>query len=151
MTQGERVKTVRKSLHLTLEKFGEKLGVTKVAISNIEKGNRALTDQMTRAICREYNVNYDWLLSEEGDMFDALPQTILDELCRQYDLNEFDRVLISMYLNLSSDERRRFMEKVYEAGACVMQASKIRAMNKGITRIPLSHCCACMYMYFTNS
>ena len=40
MTQGERVNELRKSLGLTLEKFGERLGVTKVAISNIEKGNR---------------------------------------------------------------------------------------------------------------
>lgn len=47
MTQGERIKEVRNSLGLTLEKFGDRLGVTKVAISNIEKGNRNLTEQMT--------------------------------------------------------------------------------------------------------
>ena len=33
MTQGERVKKVRKTRQLTLEKFGEKLGVGKTAIS----------------------------------------------------------------------------------------------------------------------
>lgn len=37
MTQGERIKEIRGILGLTLEKFGDKLGVTKVAISNIEK------------------------------------------------------------------------------------------------------------------
>ena len=36
MTQGERIKDVRNSLGLTLEKFGEKLGVTKTAISRLE-------------------------------------------------------------------------------------------------------------------
>lgn len=69
MTQGERVKEVRKSLGLTLEKFGEKLGVGKTAISNIEKGNRNLTEQMTKSICREYGVDYIWLTSGEGEMF----------------------------------------------------------------------------------
>ena len=64
MTHGERVKEIRKTLNLTLEKFGEKLGVGKTAISNIEKGNRNLTDQMAKAICREYNVNYDYLIYE---------------------------------------------------------------------------------------
>ena len=34
MTQGERVREVRKTLGLTLEKFGEKLGIQKSAISN---------------------------------------------------------------------------------------------------------------------
>lgn len=69
MTQGERIKELRKSLDLTLEKFGERLGVTKVAISNIEKGNRNLTEQMTKSICREYNVEYLWLTTGEGEMF----------------------------------------------------------------------------------
>ena len=48
MTQGERVKEIRKALGLTFEKFGEPLGVGKTAISNIEKGNRNLTEQMTK-------------------------------------------------------------------------------------------------------
>ena len=61
MTQGERIREVRNTLGLTLEKFGDRLGVTKVAISNIEKGNRNLTEQMTKAICREFNVDYMWL------------------------------------------------------------------------------------------
>lgn len=54
---------------MTLEKFGDKVGVTKVAISNIEKGNRNLTDQMAISICREFNVNENWLRTGEGEMF----------------------------------------------------------------------------------
>lgn len=69
MTQGERVKEIRKSLGLTLEKFGEKLGVGKTAISKIEKGENSLTEQMTKSICREYGVDYIWLTSGEGEMF----------------------------------------------------------------------------------
>ena len=76
MTQGERVKEVRKTLDLTLEKFGEQLGVTKVAISNIEKGNRNLTDQMSKAICREFNVSEEWLRDGTGNMFVDLSREI---------------------------------------------------------------------------
>ena len=106
MTQGERIREIRKAMGLTLEKFGEKLGVTRVAISNIENGNRNLTDQMARSICREYNVSYDYLIDGEGEMFDDLPQTILDELCRQYDLDDFDRALVEMYIGLPEDVRK---------------------------------------------
>lgn len=69
MTQGERVKVVRKENNLTLEAFGKRLGVTKVAISNIENNNRKLTDQMLISICREFNVNEDWLRNENGEIF----------------------------------------------------------------------------------
>lgn len=114
MTQGERVREVRNALKLTLEKFGEKLGVTKVAISNIEKGNRNLTEQMAVSICREYNVNYDYLMNGEGEMFGALPQTILDELCKQYDLDDLDRKLLDFYLTLDSDVRQAVKKHIRE-------------------------------------
>lgn len=74
MTRGERVKEVRKSLNLTMEQFGNKLGVTKVAISNIEKEKRNLTEQMSRAICREFNVSEEWLKTGEGEMYQQLSE-----------------------------------------------------------------------------
>ena len=110
MSNGERVNEVRKSLGLTLEKFGEKLGVTKTTISRIEKGVNNLTDQMAISICREYNVNYDYLMYGEGEMFDDLPQTIVDELCAQYDLNDFDKALVEMYVSLPAGSRERIKE-----------------------------------------
>lgn len=110
MTNGERVNEVRKSLGLTLEKFGKKLGVTKTTISRIEKGVNNLTDQMAISICREYNVNYDYLMYGEEEMFDDLPQTIVDELCAQYDLNDFDKALVEMYVSLPAGSRERIKE-----------------------------------------
>ena len=110
MTQGERVNQIRKTLDLTLEKFGEKLGVQKSSISKIEKDRVALSDQMAKSICREYNVNYDYLMYGEGEMFDDLPQTIVDELCAQYNLNDFDKVLVEMYVSLPTGSRERIKE-----------------------------------------
>lgn len=71
MTQGERVKEVRKSenINMTLEKFGEKLGVTKQTVSRIENGVNNLTEQMIKSICREFNVDYIWLTTGNGEMF----------------------------------------------------------------------------------
>lgn len=106
MTQGERVRDIRKELGLTLEKFGEKLGVGKTAISKIEKGENSLTDQMLKAICREYNANYDYIMSGEGEMFSNLPQTVLDELCSQYDCDADDRKMIQEYLKLDAASRK---------------------------------------------
>lgn len=82
MKQGERIREVRNSLGLTLEKFGDRLGVTKVAISNIEKGNRNLTEQMTKAICREFNVDYIWLTTGEGEMFVETDDDFIERIDR---------------------------------------------------------------------
>lgn len=69
MTQGERVKAVRKSLGLTLEIFGAKIGLKKSGLSLIENGRNELTDSNAKAICREFGVNEDWLRTGVGDMF----------------------------------------------------------------------------------
>lgn len=69
MTQGERIKEIRKYLDLTMEKFGERLGVGKTAISKLENNERNLTDQMAVSICREFDVNETWLRTGEGEMF----------------------------------------------------------------------------------
>jgi transcriptional regulator with XRE-family HTH domain len=75
MTQGERVKEVRKFRKMSMEQFGERLGVQKSAISKIEKGDRGLTEQMLKSICREFNVNEEWLRTGDGDM----PQKLSEE------------------------------------------------------------------------
>ena len=103
MTQGERIREVRKALGLTLEKFGDKLGVKKNTLSALERGVNGLTDQMAKAICREYNVSYDYLIY--GDPFDDLPQTVLDELCIQYELDDIDRQIIDLYISLPKELR----------------------------------------------
>ncbi|NSE43274.1 helix-turn-helix transcriptional regulator [Dorea longicatena] len=112
MTQGERIKAVRKELGLTLEKFGEKLGAKKNTMSAIETGRNSLTDQMARSICREYNVDYDFLMYGEGEMFTDLPKTIVDELCMQFDLDDFDRAVVEMYLDLPAELRQAIKAKV---------------------------------------
>lgn len=71
----ERLKELRKDhLHLTLEKFGEPLGVQNSAISKLETGRTKLTDQMILSICRTYNVNEEWLRNGTGPIFQELPE-----------------------------------------------------------------------------
>ena len=65
----ERVKELRKALGLSGEKFGEKIGLKKVAVSQIETGRNNLTEQNIISICREFKVNEDWLRYGTGEMF----------------------------------------------------------------------------------
>lgn len=71
----ERIKEVRKTLGLTLEEFGNKIGVTKTTISRIENGVNSVTNQMLISICREFGVNEEWLRSGEGEMFVPLTRS----------------------------------------------------------------------------
>lgn len=65
----DRLKHLRKTLKLSQEEFGKRLGVGKSAISYLESGRSNITDQMTKSICREYNVDFHWFTTGEGEMF----------------------------------------------------------------------------------
>lgn len=105
MTQGERIKEVRNTLGLTLEKFGEKLGVTKTAISRIEKGERGLTEQMTKAICREFSVDYMWLTTGEGEMFIDSDDDFIERIDRiMAGEDDARKNLFKFMLELSDDD-----------------------------------------------
>lgn len=105
MTQGERIKDVRNSLGLTLEKFGVKLGVTKTAISRIEKGERSLTEQMTKSICREFGVDYIWLTTGEGEMFVDTDDDFIERIDRiMAGEDEARKNLFKFMLELSDED-----------------------------------------------
>lgn len=111
MTQNERVKEVRKSLGLTMEKFGDRVGVTKTAISNIESGNRNLTEQMTKSICREFGVSYEWLTNESGEMFVENDDEFLGRI-DQIMHNEGDfRIRLFKSLVYADEERLKSLEE----------------------------------------
>lgn len=71
----ERIKELRKTLGLTLERFGEALGVGKTSISKLENGERNLTERMFKDICREFDVREEWLRTGEGEMFKELSRS----------------------------------------------------------------------------
>ncbi len=64
-----RIRELRKALSLTAESFGNKIGIVRSAVSNIETGNRQPTNQLILSICREFDVNETWLRTGEGEMF----------------------------------------------------------------------------------
>nr|DAT70734.1 MAG TPA: helix-turn-helix domain protein [Caudoviricetes sp.] len=94
----ERIHQLRKALGLTLEEFGTKVGVGKSAISKIERGENNLSEQMFKSICREWNVNEEWLRTGEGEMF--------VELTRDEQIASF---IGSIQANVDDSFKKRFI------------------------------------------
>ena len=140
MTQNERVKEIRKTLGLTLEKFGERIGVTRGSMSNIENGNRNLTEQMTKSICREFSVDYMWLTTGEGEMFIDTDDDFIERI---------DRIIV----NISGDKIKSIVKDATIAinkNRPVSEADITKVIEKGINKInvdehELIHCLPTSY------
>lgn len=143
MTQNERVKEVRKTLGLTLEKFGDRLGIKKAAVSKIEKGENSLTDANIKAICREFSVDYMWLTTGEGEMFVETDDDFFERIDRiMAGENETRKNMIKMLLYASDDDIEAF-------DRLVDYYISLRAENKktdSLFQLPVSW----VYRYKTN-
>lgn len=62
----DRILTIREKLELSQEEFGERIGVTKSTISLLERKLRNPSERVIRDICREFNINEEWLRSGVG-------------------------------------------------------------------------------------
>lgn len=65
----ERIKKIRKCLGLTQQEFADRLGIKRGAIANYEIGRNVPIDAVVSLICREFNVNREWLVEGTGEMF----------------------------------------------------------------------------------
>ena len=57
----DRIKKIRKDSGLTQVDFGTKIGVKGNTITGYETGIRTPSDAIIFSICREFNINENWL------------------------------------------------------------------------------------------
>lgn len=65
----ERLKELRKSLNLTQQAFADRIGIARGNIGAYEVGKNAPSDAVISLICKEFNVNEEWMRYGTGDMF----------------------------------------------------------------------------------
>ena len=85
--------------------FGSAINMSGGAITNMEKGIRNITDRTIRDICREYNVNPEWLINGNEPMFEDVTSELdiddeVRQLTKQYSLlNNEDQELVKKLIN----------------------------------------------------
>ena len=104
----ERLKKLRKALDLTQQEFADRIGIKRNSFANYETGRNTPIDAIIVSICREFNVNEDWLRNGVGDMFLPTDRNAdIAKLTKQL-LNEesdsFKNRFVSMLANLTIEE-----------------------------------------------
>ena len=92
----DRIKKIRKAFDLTQQAFAKRLGAKRNNIAGYEIGSRSPSDAVISLICREFNINEEWLRNSTGGMF--FPEN------RQ---NEIEQIL----KNLLSEEKDSFKSR----------------------------------------
>ena len=70
----ERIRLLRKELGLNQSDFGNKIGVKQGTVAGYESGARTPLDAVVSSICREFDVNEEWLRTGEGEMVEQMTE-----------------------------------------------------------------------------
>lgn len=101
-----RIAEVRKAVNLTQEKFAAQLGLSRNFLWMIEKGDRVPSDRTIADICREFNVNENWLRTGEGEMFNPQDEKLaafVGSLVAD-DSDPFKRRMVELLADLTPEE-----------------------------------------------
>ena len=71
----DRIKQLRKALELTQQEFADRIGIKRNSFANYETGRNTPIDAIIVSMCREFNVNEEWLRTGTGEMFNELDAT----------------------------------------------------------------------------
>lgn len=106
----KRIKKLRKALDLTQQTFADRLGIKQNTIAKYETGRGTPTRAVVSLICREFNVNEEWLRTGNGEMFVPAPSGSLEALAREYSLSNGVYLLIRRFLELKPEVQESFVD-----------------------------------------
>lgn len=114
----DRLRNLRRQLDLTQAEFAERIGSVQNTITGYENGRRQPSGAVISLICKEFNVNEEWLREGVGEMFKAAPSSVLEQMAEVYSFSHRDYVAVEKFANLNRQRRDvilDFMREVVSA------------------------------------
>jgi transcriptional regulator with XRE-family HTH domain len=109
MNASGRLKYLREQMNLSQEDFAAKLGLTKSAISDIERGRKTLTERNISYISTIYGINPHWLRTGEEPVYFAnkLP---MDAVAAMNGLSDIEMDILRSYMRLPYPDRQNILQ-----------------------------------------
>lgn len=111
----DRIRRLRRSLDLTQQEFADRIGVKRNTITSYEIGRSQPMDAVISLICREFDVNEDWLRYGKGDMItpkEDREDDVFDEIILKYGLDKRSRGLLESFCKLRAEDRQAVIKFV---------------------------------------
>lgn len=109
----DRLRLLREETGLSRAAFGQKLGVSGDVINNLERGRVEIKDHIIKLVCSEFSINEDWLRNGTGEMKMKTPSGIMEDLKKEFNLDDFAYSFVYEYLKLGEGKRNAVQEFFY--------------------------------------
>ena len=102
----KRINELISALNLSQSEFGKRIGVTRTAVSKWCNGIQGPSETTIREICRQFNVDYNWLTEGKFEMFLKAPKSKIEILQRDYGLTTDECAYILTFLQADQTTRQ---------------------------------------------
>ena len=106
----ERIRLVREKAGLSQTAFGQRLGLSRDVINNLERGRVDIKEHIVKLICSEYNVQETWLRTGEGEMYSQAELFSLDRFLQERGASDLELSIIKAYFELDPAIRRAVLD-----------------------------------------
>ena len=106
----DRLKKLRKTLDMTQQSFADKIGMKQNTIAQYEMGRTVPSDAIIFSICREFDVNEDWLRNGNEPMFIEIPEEDMFSRAAAECIKDNDKTAMEgliLWRSLPPDARKR--------------------------------------------
>ncbi len=109
----KRLRLLREKIGISRAAFGQRICVSGDVINNLERGRVEIKEHILKLICSEFSVNEDWLRTGKGEMFLKTPSITMEQLKKEFNLDEFSYNLVYKYLTLPPSQREKVRDFFY--------------------------------------
>lgn len=110
----KRIRLIRKENKMSQEEFGKAIGIGKTSVSKLESGENNPSERTLMLICKEFNINENWLRTGTGEMKKDIDMDF-SSICAEIGIkDEKAKAAIMKYYELSDDDKKlwwKFMEQ----------------------------------------
>lgn len=123
----DRLKKLRKELDLTQTEFAERIGSVQNTITGYESGRRNPSNPVIASICKEFNVNEEWLRTGDGEMFAPDAGEEIEQLAKKYHLSRGMQIFIEKLVNTKPEVQEVLINLIMETAAGIESIKNLDA------------------------
>ena len=115
MDLGERLRKIRKSFDLTQQELADRIGSKRNTVATYEMGRTHPSAAIITLICREFNINENWLRYGTGEMFKEESTLSLDDYATAHHLTDIEIKILRLYMEMDEATRKDLLNMLKKA------------------------------------
>jgi len=127
----DRIRYFRKDIiQMTQDEFRKEIHISRSNLASIETGGVNVTDRLISTICDKFKISEHWLRTGDGDMYVQTENSLINQLKREYNLDERRAAAIESFLDLNPEMQDALLDGIFALADNIKSRTADRAAER---------------------